>query len=74
MFTDTNKEDKKVSKFYDGYTPIEVYKRFHAGERGFAYTFLAGDNAVPYHELDGPIRLRRRLGHEALEKKQNHQS
>jgi hypothetical protein len=33
-----------------------------------AYAFLAGHDAVPQHEVDGPIQPRRRLGHEALKK------
>lgn len=34
----------------------------------FAYALLAGDDAVPEHEVDGAIWQRRRLGHEALKK------
>ena len=34
-----------------------------------AYAFLAGDDAVPEHEVDRAIRQRRRLGHEALKRR-----
>jgi hypothetical protein len=33
----------------------------------FSYGFLAGDDALPDHEVDGPIRQGLRLGHEALQ-------
>ena len=31
-----------------------------------AYAFLAGDDALPDHEVDGPTRQRLRLRHEPL--------
>ena len=37
--------------------------------RDMAYAFLAGDDAVPEHQVDGAIRQRRRLGHEALKRR-----
>jgi len=38
-----------------------------------AYAFLAGDDALPDHEVDGPIRQRLRLRHEPLRESNKHQ-
>jgi hypothetical protein len=39
-----------------------------------SYALLAGDDALPDHEVDGPIRQGLRLGHESLQETSKHQS